>query len=307
MGTTRITLNIGDSQLAGRINRVKVVGTAAVGPSGVVSVTAPITNSGTSTSAQLALSTGTGLTTSGGTLAANFGTTSTTVAAGDRGLPSGGTAGQVLTKSSSTDYDDSWAEIPRLPYPTVGQEASGSKPASLSLPQVLITGNSSNRSFGANKLYYWPFFVDKQISVTKWFLRVVSNTVGASSTVRAGIYQLSDLLEPGNLVSEFSSLTVATGATGENYTTLSSPLTVTPGRYAIAWTVSSASLTIRIADAIAGFYVPGAGNTAPARFETANNSAPANNPLPNPGPAITSISVDAAAWGFPILLVWSYS
>jgi hypothetical protein len=41
----------------------------------------------------------------------NTGTTSGTVATGDRGLPTGGTTGQVLQKSSGTDYDADWATL----------------------------------------------------------------------------------------------------------------------------------------------------------------------------------------------------
>jgi hypothetical protein len=47
-----------------------------------------------------------------GTAAAlDTGTTSGTVATGDRGLPTGGTTGQVLQKSSGTDYDASWQTL----------------------------------------------------------------------------------------------------------------------------------------------------------------------------------------------------
>ena len=58
---------------------------------------------------------GTGLT-GGGTLAAdrtisaNFGTTSNTVCAGNRGVPTGGTVGQVLKKLSATNYDMAWQD-----------------------------------------------------------------------------------------------------------------------------------------------------------------------------------------------------
>lgn len=59
---------------------------------------------------------GTGLT-GGGTLAAdrtisaNFGTTSNTVCAGNRGVPAGGTTGQVLKKLSATNYDLGWQDV----------------------------------------------------------------------------------------------------------------------------------------------------------------------------------------------------
>lgn len=52
------------------------------------------------------------------------GTTSGTVATGDRGLPTGGTTGQVLQKSSGTDYDADWATLP-----TRTTSANGLQPA----------------------------------------------------------------------------------------------------------------------------------------------------------------------------------
>lgn len=44
------------------------------------------------------------------TISANFGNTSNTVCAGNRGLPSGGTTGQKLVKASGASYDVSWAD-----------------------------------------------------------------------------------------------------------------------------------------------------------------------------------------------------
>jgi hypothetical protein len=50
----------------------------------------------------------------GGSATLNVGTTPGTVAAGDdtRFVPAGGTAGQVFTKSSGTDYDADWGDLP---------------------------------------------------------------------------------------------------------------------------------------------------------------------------------------------------
>jgi hypothetical protein len=47
----------------------------------------------------------------GGAAALDVGTTSSTVATGDRGLPTGGTTGQVLQKTSGTDYDVDWETL----------------------------------------------------------------------------------------------------------------------------------------------------------------------------------------------------
>jgi len=41
----------------------------------------------------------------------DVGTTAGTVAAGDRGLSTGGTTGQALVKASNTDYDTQWADV----------------------------------------------------------------------------------------------------------------------------------------------------------------------------------------------------
>jgi hypothetical protein len=45
-----------------------------------------------------------------GTSSLAIGTTSSTAASGDRGLPTGGTSGQVLAKSSATDYAVGWVD-----------------------------------------------------------------------------------------------------------------------------------------------------------------------------------------------------
>jgi hypothetical protein len=62
----------------------------------------------------------------GGAALLNVGTTTGTVAAGDdsRFVPPGGTAGQFLRKSSGTDYDDNWSDLP-----TRTTAAAGTLPA----------------------------------------------------------------------------------------------------------------------------------------------------------------------------------
>lgn len=109
------------------------------GPSGVISVTAPITNTGTSTSALLGLSTGTGLSTAGGVLAADFGATSTTVASGDRGLPTGGGTGQVLAKQSGSNYDTQWV-TPTTDAPVSASYVTLGTDGTLTSERVLTAG-----------------------------------------------------------------------------------------------------------------------------------------------------------------------
>lgn len=103
--------------------------TGPQGPSGVISVTAPITNSGSSTSAVIGV---------------NVGTTSATVAAGDRGLPAGGTTGQLLAKVSATDYDDTWVDPGSVGGLVLITSASFSGVTSFNLPNGTFSSTYQN-------------------------------------------------------------------------------------------------------------------------------------------------------------------
>jgi hypothetical protein len=171
-----------------------------------VSVTAPITNSGTSTSAQLALATGNGLTTSGGNLVADFGTTSTTVASGDRGLPTGGTTGQVLVKNSGTDYAVGWD--------TRSQPASnpmGFTPAvsgRLFLPEHGPTQLGSGGDSQATKVRFWVYNVRPARTVAS--IRNYCWTAQAGSTLRVGLYNVDGDGRPTTLIADYGTLSGAT-------------------------------------------------------------------------------------------------
>ncbi|GJF04977.1 hypothetical protein [Pseudonocardia sp. D17] len=62
----------------------------------------------------------------------DVGTTSTTVAAGNRGVPSGGTGGQLLAKTSATDYALGWVDPP---------SAGGGGSSPLSVAGVVPSGS----------------------------------------------------------------------------------------------------------------------------------------------------------------------
>jgi hypothetical protein len=199
-----------------------------------------------------------------------------------------------------------WGVDRRTIYgPTIGQEASGNKPGVISVPNTFYT-SAANTTYEASRLYLIPFVVDKPLTITKWYLRVVTNAVGNTSTVRAGIYNLRSTLELGPLVTEFPSLSIATAATGENITALSSPLVLQPGLYALSWVVSSASLTVRAAASTTlGYSVIAAVNSLVGSISGGANSAPIASALPDPGPVL-QINTAASSGGTAVWLIWSY-
>ena len=71
----------------------------------------------------------------------NVGTTSTTVAQGNAGMPTGGTTGQVLTKSSATDYAAQWSTPTGtdLSYTASTRLLESSTGADVTLPLVTST------------------------------------------------------------------------------------------------------------------------------------------------------------------------
>jgi len=256
MATTVITLEVEATAVTGRASRIVVVSTGttgptgatgatgatgpqgasgaqgpqgATGPSGVIAVTAPITNSGTSTSASLALSTGNGLTTSGSALVADFGTTSTTVAAGDRGLPTGGTTGQVLAKSSASDYDASWVTNGLFRF------ASGQH----YFPPFGSNQLDGTDPDGKNYLSFSPFPVGQTVTIDR--IGTYLATSQADTNVRVGLYDTSAGM-PYNLLAGGGVLNTSTGSGSLLLETVS--VTITPGLYwiAVVWQGSGVTM-----------------------------------------------------------------
>jgi len=75
----QITATVGETQIDVAVSG----GVGPTGSSGTIAVTAPITNAGTSTAANIGLSVGTGLAVSGGSLVVSYGTSSTVACRGD--------------------------------------------------------------------------------------------------------------------------------------------------------------------------------------------------------------------------------
>jgi hypothetical protein len=264
--------------------------TGPQGPSGVIAVTAPITNSGTSTSANIGVT---------------VGTTAASVASGDRGLPVGGTTAQVLAKSSATDYAVSWVnKVDQVP--SVGRETDANIQVDMySIPGTFFS-NAGNRSFQANRMHMWIFPVNRPVTISKYVVNIVANSTVATSTVRFGIYSISDNLATTSLVQEFPVLSPAAGATGLNITTLAAPLTLQPGMYALAWNLTAGTaITLRGGNNTPQGWV--AGNINPMAFIRATGTTSAASPMPSTFPTPWRMETDPSSWGPMGLLVWAYA
>jgi hypothetical protein len=253
---------------------------------------------------------GTGLT-GGGDLSADrtltvlYGTTSGTAASGDRGLPTGGTTGQVLAKSSATDYAVSWVgKIDQMP--SVGREPDANILIDMySLPGTLI-GGGGNRAFLANRMHMWPFPVNKPVTITKYTMNIVANSTVVSNDVRVGIYSLSDDMTTTSLVQELPVLTLAAGATGFNITTLATPLTLQPGMYGLAWNNTAGNtITFRGGNNVPQGYM--AGNHNPMAFIRATGTTSASSAMPSTFPTPWRMETEGNAWGPMAFFVWTYA
>jgi hypothetical protein len=215
-------------------------------------------------------------------------------------VPSGGAAGQVLSKTSATNYDTTWVNNDDL------NVASRSNTTFFGLPNTFFVGNGANRPNNASTLHLWPFVVNRTITVTAWSTAVRVNTSLGNETMRCGIYNWNEDYTVGSLVSEFPTLTVPTG-TGLYTTSLSSSLTVTPGRYALGTNVSAITFQLRHPATLTGFvYLNEATALMLAYFRTVVGTVNIANPLPT-NPTISNNDKDNVPYGPPALLSWSYA
>lgn len=130
------------------------------------------------------------------------------------GVPAGGTAGQILTKNTGTDYDSVWAT------------SSASSPLKIRTGSGYWHGRggsvASIGALGANYLRAMPMFFDRACTATS--MAIYISTAVASSTVRLGIYADDGAGAPGTLVIDAG--TVDSSTTGvKSPTTFSASLT----------------------------------------------------------------------------------
>ncbi|MEY3024215.1 MAG: hypothetical protein RJA16_1041 [Planctomycetota bacterium] len=158
----------------------------------------------------------------------------------------------------------------------------------------------------AYSINYWPIFVDRPISLTRWLINVSQNTSGVNATFRAGIYSSNQQMEPQSLVVELGAETIVASTVARYVNTISPQVRLEPDVYWLAWTVSERTNIFYRALLCTTPML--ALNKAPnfnfGRFDTANSSASAGSALPASAPAITGIGLDTTNWGPMFALQW---
>lgn len=219
------------------------------------------------------------------------------------GVPAGGATNQILVKTSGVDYETTWG--PR--YPVNSSVIGGLSSVHFGLPNTEYFGQI-NISYQPSTLYLWPFAVNDPVSITAWATRIVTNTVGAASTIRAGVYQMGSNYTIGSLVQEFPILSISTGTTGNLITSLATPLALTRGRYFIAWNKSSINLTMRGARATHSLFSIDSFAGCIARIRSgAEGGTNVANPLPASPAATLVFNTDTQNYGPAVNLAWSLS
>jgi hypothetical protein len=151
------------------------------------------------------------------------------------GVPSGGSAGQVLVKDSATDYDASW-EFRQLnllvdPVPD------------LWFSQIVTGGrDDTNAARALNRMEYVPTVVSKSISVDRIAVNV--SVAEAGATPRLGIYGRSATNRPGSLILDCG--TVDASTTGTKIITINT--TIPAGLFFLAVAYQGASSSLRLSN-----------------------------------------------------------
>lgn len=137
----------------------------------------------------------------------NVGTGSGDVAAGNRGMPTGGADGDVLTKTSGTDYAVAW-ETPST--------AAAYVPAQIEVPWWSYTGSSGTISFPSGTNYVqvasggyveWPVL----IPIGTWRVTVFTTANGSGPTGQVSV-------AGSNLGSTISGTTATVSTVDADYT-----------------------------------------------------------------------------------------
>jgi hypothetical protein len=228
------TVTVSDVGVQGPAGATGATGaTGAQGSSGVVTVNAPLTNAGTSSAANLSVSTGTTSAVGVLQLTDSVSSTSTTTAA---------TANAVKIANDNANtrllkYATPWNINYRSGYyyePMIGA--------------TLATATQTK-----NRLLFTPLFISQSITIDRIGAEVVSGGV-AGTTYRLGIYSSNSNDEPSALLLDAG--TIDTSTTGLKQNTVS--LTLTAGLYYVCGVNqgSTGTPTMRILNSGTGNYAP---------------------------------------------------
>ena len=189
--------------------------TGAQGSSGVVTVNAPITNAGTSSAANLSVSTGT--TSAVGVLQLTDSTSSTS------------TTTAATPNAVKTAYD--YADTKLLKYATPWQ----TKYRSTYWYDTNTTASINTTSFTKSRLYLHPLFISESITIDR--LAVECTLLALSTTFRIGIYNSDSNGVPTTVVLDAG--TVDTTSTGLKSITVNQSLSA--GLYYVAGVLQGGS------------------------------------------------------------------
>lgn len=109
------------------------------------------------------------------------------------------------------------------------------------VPYALAGTAATTLALTASRIYWIPFFVDKQVQITQVAINV---TTASAGTYWIGIYASNSKGEPKPRLIQWS---FDTGTTGVKTSTAGLPLTLQPGVYWIAWAAGSAATVHAIA------------------------------------------------------------
>jgi hypothetical protein len=212
--------------------------TGATGSSGVVTVNAPITNAGTSSAANLSVSTGTTSAVGVLQLTDSTSSTSTTTAA----TPNAVKTAYDLADTKLLKYATPWQTKYRSTYWYEPKNGSTISP---------------NGSFTLNRLYLFPLFISESITLDR--IAVECGTLSLSTTWRIGLYNSDSNGLPSTVLLDAG--TVDTATTGLKSITISQALSA--GLYFIAgvWQGGTVSPGMRYYSNVQGNWSPVAGTT----------------------------------------------
>lgn len=160
--------------------------------------------------------------------------------AATNGMPTGGTAGQVLTKTASTDFAAAWAA------PSAGAQVFRMMSGALYAPAHTSISTGAPTS---GRLWVAPFPVDVPPPSGVNALGVRITVAAAGSTVRLGIYADTGYGYPGTRVLDAG--TVSGGSTGDQYATAT--WTPTAGLYWLAAVATGGNPTLTTINATGMF------------------------------------------------------
>ena len=143
-------------------------------------------------------------------------------------VPTGGTTGQALVKSSSTNFATSWGNISGIDKHPIPKSAT----SYWGIPGVWSGAAYATKTLAANILYYQPFIVSGTSAITVSAVGLNVSTLAAATSIRIGIYAADNNLQPTTLMVDAG--TVSSATTGwKTVTGLSTSLT--PGPYLFAY------------------------------------------------------------------------